>query len=638
MADANVGAQPPKLTFIEKPSESGRRTMASLLTEDPTTLAAHVYTCEAYLTALEESRMWYYTACPNCNKKITGAVDGYTFIPCAQRETKYMYWVTGTLIDQTGSAIVAMFGEAIASMVGISCHDMIHERSCNDAKKMPQLLLSIKDVTKIYQLEKGSNDEDGLRFAVNKVFDATSRLPLATKTLPYETLCWVLPKDPRANNPLPQGQGGSWCFLLGDAIQAMFHRDEAIHLEQKLGIMRCYTLTGYTCTFAPAFNRVAPHTAALDIDRNLEAVPLADDFTLPWKYFNFLPSDQLTNRLLNNKHLTDYIGKVNDLELADIEGSGTVLRVTLQAPGNDIKSCPHLGGLRLQSTAGTRVFVNPGLPIAKDMAKAFRAERNGAPVNRLTLCTVYEQYPNARVPTTDIASLYCVDQVGLKDVTYMVACTITAFSEIEPWYSVLCMACLCSLYQEGMVYSYKEHGDLVTVFDEGMLGMIGLRCYDMISIKGFVDAKVLPDPIRVLIGKQWAFVVKKSERRSDSLLRFVSNDVRPMGIATLNRGDLCLTDCIFRNARGDLSSLQGTSKHAASVDMDSQAQRDSAMDTTEHDTTMDTTGNVGMSKEDEAAAASDPEAATKSAHEAHRYWRKAWLDLQKKKKTDGSDV
>ncbi|KAK9073669.1 hypothetical protein SSX86_006263 [Deinandra increscens subsp. villosa] len=67
MADADVGAQPPKLTFIEKPSERGRRTMASLLTEDPARLAANVYTCEAYLTALEESRMWYYTACPKCN-------------------------------------------------------------------------------------------------------------------------------------------------------------------------------------------------------------------------------------------------------------------------------------------------------------------------------------------------------------------------------------------------------------------------------------------------------------------------------------------------------------------------------------------------------------------------------------------
>ncbi|KAK9067683.1 hypothetical protein SSX86_011794 [Deinandra increscens subsp. villosa] len=633
---------PPKtVIFIEKPSERKRRPIASLQNEEASILGKEAYTIEGSITSLETGRPWYYPACPKCSKRVPLSSEEYTCVPCEQTDIKYMYCITATISDGTGSLTATLFGNAVASLVGLSCYDMIKEHGHTDDSQMPDILHSVKGLKRIFQLEKGKRDSRGLRFAVNKPNIAAL----------YDEQ--------------------------GDAIHAMFHKDEAVHLEHKLEILRCYTLTGYTCMFAPRFNRVAPHAAALAIDRNLEAIPLADDFTIPWKYFNFISSEQLANRVLDNRQLTDYIGKVNDLEFAEIERSSTVLRLTLQEPRAEpvvlvlwesihttinldnitqynrevivaataLKVVPHPGGLRLQCTAGTRVFVNPGLHIAKDIAKEFRALRNGAPLNKLAIRTVYERYPNPRFPPgqidiTHIGHLYHQNPDAVRDETYMLKCTLTGFSETHPWYTVRCMGCLRRLFQEGTIYSCDKHGDLyvaysynivcmvedttgsatITVFERGVLGMIGIRCYDMISIRGFTDANVIPDPIKALIGKQWLFTVNKGERYSGTLLRFLSDDVKPMPVAVLAPGSS------FGHAKDNLLH-QGTSNTIASADIEGQEQNDSTMDATE---------SLGLPGENEAASTSNPKAKAESAHD-HPILDDHMAGPYKKHKTGDSD-
>ncbi|KAK9064847.1 hypothetical protein SSX86_016229 [Deinandra increscens subsp. villosa] len=123
------------------------------------------------------------------------------------------------------------------------------------------------------------------------------------------------------------------CARQGDAIEAIFNINEKIYLEPRLAIMGCYTLTNYTCTSAPDFYRIAPHTAALYIDRNLNARRLIDNFSIPWKYFNFLPFNRLREQSMNHEKLTDYIGKVTHLEEKQISDRSPVLMMTLQEPG-----------------------------------------------------------------------------------------------------------------------------------------------------------------------------------------------------------------------------------------------------------------------------------------------------------------
>ncbi|KAK9079917.1 hypothetical protein SSX86_001592 [Deinandra increscens subsp. villosa] len=193
------------------------------------------------------------------------------------------------------------------------------------------------------------------------------------------------------------------CLLLdinGDAIQAVFKGTEAVHVRHKLKKMMSYDIYRYTLIAPPPFDKVAPIDIAIQIDRNLVAVPLEDNLQLPYKYFNFMARHHLNNWPILNRQLIDYMGKITDLEEAHIEENTTVLRVTLQAPGSRLivvslwnniyedliipnitevdhevifiatalRVVPIPGSVRLQCTAGTRLFVDPGLPEKKEMA------------------------------------------------------------------------------------------------------------------------------------------------------------------------------------------------------------------------------------------------------------------------------
>ncbi|KAK9076296.1 hypothetical protein SSX86_004629 [Deinandra increscens subsp. villosa] len=164
--------------------------------------------------------------------------------------------------------------------------------------------------------------------------------------------------------------------------------------------MMSYDIYRYTLIAPPPFDKVAPIDIAIQVDRNLVAVPLEDNLQLPYKYFNFMARHHLNNWPILNRQLIDYMGKITDLDEAHIEENMTVLRVTLQATGSRpivislwnniyedliipnitdvdheviflataLRVVPIPGSVRLQCTAGTRLFVDPGLPEKKEMA------------------------------------------------------------------------------------------------------------------------------------------------------------------------------------------------------------------------------------------------------------------------------
>ncbi|KAK9056522.1 hypothetical protein SSX86_023884 [Deinandra increscens subsp. villosa] len=60
------------------------------------------------------------------------------------------YCITGTITDSTGSVTATLFGNAVATLIGISCYDMVHEHEHNDNSNMPDILHSIKGLDNLY--------------------------------------------------------------------------------------------------------------------------------------------------------------------------------------------------------------------------------------------------------------------------------------------------------------------------------------------------------------------------------------------------------------------------------------------------------------------------------------------------------
>ncbi|KAK9056654.1 hypothetical protein SSX86_024016 [Deinandra increscens subsp. villosa] len=343
----------------------------------------------------------------------------------------------------------------------------------------------------------------------------------------------------------------------GDAIQAMFHADEQPHRDEKIKVMECYTVNVYKCSYAPTFNRVVVHPASLEIDRDITAEPLVDDGSIPKMYFNFLPHDQLSTRRLKNQQLT---GKVDDLEHAEVSATNSVLRMKVTAPGcrpvvvalwkeiyfaldlmlmvdADREVIVALTAVKvLQPNGGTNVLINPQIPVTQEMAERFKAERLGTPVNKLSLRST-RPVDTVVVVENEIRTtchLYQQDVQTLKE-HHTIEGVITEFTKGRGWFFVNCTACKCRIYEDGLVYSCSKHKQQylsysysvnytvedhtrianVTIFDKGILTMTCIRCYDMISDKGFMDHNKLPPPIDELKGIKWLIQLRKGERKED---------------------------------------------------------------------------------------------------------------------------
>ncbi|KAD6119722.1 hypothetical protein E3N88_10993 [Mikania micrantha] len=120
---------------IESPSKRNRTTIAALQSQNPSEMPGIAFTCHASVTAFNNRRSCYCLA--------------------------------ATLADDTGSISVTIFDQAVTSVIGISCYEMVVQRGYTDTTIIPEPLLSIKGQDKIYRLERGSASSP---FKVNRIF------------------------------------------------------------------------------------------------------------------------------------------------------------------------------------------------------------------------------------------------------------------------------------------------------------------------------------------------------------------------------------------------------------------------------------------------------------------------------------
>ncbi|KAK9070527.1 hypothetical protein SSX86_010929 [Deinandra increscens subsp. villosa] len=371
-----------------------------------------------------------------------------------------------------------------------------------------------------------------------------------------------------------------------DAIQAMFHQDEEVHLDAKVELMKTYTLSGYKCTVAPTFNKVALHTESLEVDRHLVVEPLADDETFP--------------------------KMVEDLEHVETGNNNSVLRLKVSEQGNTVvvalwkeihtkldlgaitdadhhvivaftalKVVAYQRGPQLQSSAGTKVEIEPHITVARDMADWFRDHGVGEPENRLAVPQVRFLEKTSEKDRATIGHLMQQDRSTLKEGVYTVEATLASFTEGRGWFFVTCTECKAMVYDNNMTYSCEKHKQQhlrysysvncniqddtdaanVTVFDRGMLAMTGIRCYNMLGDGAVTDHKVLPPLIEAQKGAKWIFQVKNGERFGGGSLKFTVNGVFKTNESTppsltaagpSGKDKLCITDGRTSKARKEL--------------------------------------------------------------------------------------
>ncbi|KAK9070869.1 hypothetical protein SSX86_009437 [Deinandra increscens subsp. villosa] len=344
------------------------------------------------------------------------------------------------------------------------------------------------------------------------------------------------------------------CAKQGDAIEAVFNIRERAYLEPRLAIMGCYELTNYECASAPDFYRRATNTAALYIDRNLNVRRMKDDFSIPWKYFNFLTFTEIRQRALRDDQLSDYIGKVIDLEEAHIGDRSPVLRMKLQEPGNrpvvlnlpegiyndiNLENITTIDREVIVAATALKVKPSPGLELNETVP-----QYKGLQYVKCINHTQMQQH------TQRSLAAFILTLTSWHGHIYTLAAVIVAISETEPWFDGECIACPPSsrVQHTGVVFSCESHGDkyvryraictvrdstgtaIVTILSPGINDIIGYDGCQMINVKECTNTRILPDPIREIIGTEWAFMVKSFDRNPDGQLAFISDDVRPITV------------------------------------------------------------------------------------------------------------
>ncbi|KAK9079793.1 hypothetical protein SSX86_001466 [Deinandra increscens subsp. villosa] len=285
------------------------------------------------------------------------------------------------------------------------------------------------------------------------------------------------------------------------------------------------------------------------------------------------------------RQLIDYMGKVTDLEMADIKDNTTVLRMQLEAPGclpvtvslwdliyqmldlrrftetntevivvtTALRVVTRGGAIRLQCTGGTEVFINPRSAARSDVARYFRNARAGHPLRRLAIRHVSEIHPVPGLPITQISYLYSARDDTLQDETYLIACSVSQLPMIQQWYHITCVACDLTVNSQRQPHGCPTHGDRYLLYrytvrctmddgsaqisvllsDASLITMTGVRCFNLITVDGFTDADTLPTPIADLIHTNWLLTVNQGRRITDSLLELRGTGVSPIPIAVV---------------------------------------------------------------------------------------------------------
>ncbi|KAF5781652.1 putative nucleic acid-binding, replication factor A [Helianthus annuus] len=152
------------------------------------TSATHVYlnpdnktfSCLGSITEFIQGKSWYYKGCKKCNKKLDAKGSALACINhLEEKDPKFVYCVSAILADNTKTAMVTLFNDAILSLIDTPCVEMVTQHGYDNPQQIPKPLEIIRGKEKIFLLQFNNRFRQGTTsFVVNQVFDPpTSETP-----------------------------------------------------------------------------------------------------------------------------------------------------------------------------------------------------------------------------------------------------------------------------------------------------------------------------------------------------------------------------------------------------------------------------------------------------------------------------
>ncbi|GJV96897.1 nucleic acid-binding, OB-fold protein [Tanacetum coccineum] len=117
----------------EQEKTRNRKTLYTLLQQDPASFKGVRFTCEGMITNLNKNRRWNYASCSQYNKASTDSDEAYTCEDHGkQNPPTYRYNFKATVIDGTATAEFTFFTEVGQKITGHPCSHLMQKFEATD--------------------------------------------------------------------------------------------------------------------------------------------------------------------------------------------------------------------------------------------------------------------------------------------------------------------------------------------------------------------------------------------------------------------------------------------------------------------------------------------------------------------------
>ncbi|KAD4888565.1 hypothetical protein E3N88_20638 [Mikania micrantha] len=192
-------------TTMLQPSHTleNKMTIADILEGDAKDFKGKTLMCSASIIDIVTTKDWYYNACPECLHTIYRSGKGWACPTHGKYEkSKQMYRLVVQIADNTGSTTATLFDEAVTTLLGTPCSELISKGGYTDLETVPAPLHALKGHNKTFFLQAQRDLRTGnTRCTVNTVSpDISQTENAATTSTPSLSLATPAPAPRTASS------------------------------------------------------------------------------------------------------------------------------------------------------------------------------------------------------------------------------------------------------------------------------------------------------------------------------------------------------------------------------------------------------------------------------------------------------
>lgn len=169
-----------------------RYPLQTLLNENPKRYKTDKFTTEATIVGISTTLDWFYIACPDCLKKLThsnGLLKCHNHGPL-QKDPKHMFCFKAYIADETTQVAVTFFSPMADALTGLDCNKMVMDLGYTDPRILPDPILMLKGLKKIFQFHFNQKSVVGnVDFVIDKIMEIVNTDCSNPTTPQDETQC-----------------------------------------------------------------------------------------------------------------------------------------------------------------------------------------------------------------------------------------------------------------------------------------------------------------------------------------------------------------------------------------------------------------------------------------------------------------